>query len=57
MTGNYNVALAESWGQAVKEIALRHRPKLWNQVLDTSQIEGEFVAWAARWAFHWAARA
>lgn len=47
---------AESWGRVIREILLYRKPKIWGAVLPTVQDEANYVAWAARWAFHWAAK-
>lgn len=48
---------AEAWGKQCVEIITRRKFKLWSQVFTSTDEESAYVAWAARWAFHWAARA
>ena len=45
---------AEAAGRTVAEILTGRRPRIWDHLGDD---EGAFVAWLARWAFHWGRRA
>jgi hypothetical protein len=47
---------ARAWGRMVLELVQRSRPKIWRHVPVGSALEGELIAWAARWAFRFAAR-
>ncbi len=48
---------AEAWGRVVAEIVTGRKPKVWRGVFRSLDEELTYIAWAARWAFHWANKA
>ena len=48
---------AEGCGRIAVEIILQRKPKTWRGVFASLEDEARYVAWVARWAFHWAAKA
>lgn len=48
---------AVAWGRTVREILEHEKPRVWSHLPVGSPEEAEYIAWAARWAFHWAAKA